>query len=209
MRRTANAISTAALLMAVALGGCGGSGAAGTSTVPAAARTASTAATAAKAPAKPVTIPFESPAIHGGELPALYTCDGSDISPPLSWGAVPSTVFELALFVIGSARTRSGGRSTSIEWTVGGLKPALHGMRAGELPPGAFEQEASAGGRRYSICPARGQTELYTFALYALPLHHRTSAKLRAELLLDNLTSSIPENRAPAVGEFSTTYTRR
>jgi phosphatidylethanolamine-binding protein (PEBP) family uncharacterized protein len=26
---------------------------------------------------------------EGGMIPAKYTCDGPDISPPLAWGSVP------------------------------------------------------------------------------------------------------------------------
>ena len=41
-----------------------------------------------------------SPAIPpGGEIPAQYTCDGADISPPLSWSGVPEGTGSLVLVV--------------------------------------------------------------------------------------------------------------
>jgi hypothetical protein len=41
-----------------------------------------------------------SPAIPpSGEIPAQYTCDGADISPPLSWSDVPAGTGSLALVV--------------------------------------------------------------------------------------------------------------
>jgi len=37
--------------------------------------------------------------IEGGEIPALYTCQGKDISVPLSWKDVPSGAKSLVLIV--------------------------------------------------------------------------------------------------------------
>jgi|SRR5579863_5057031 len=35
----------------------------------------------------------------GGEIPREYTCDGSDISPPLSWSGIPAGTASLVLVV--------------------------------------------------------------------------------------------------------------
>jgi len=41
-----------------------------------------------------------SPAFaDGGQIPAEYTCDGTDISPPLAWSGVPSGTGSLMLVV--------------------------------------------------------------------------------------------------------------
>jgi phosphatidylethanolamine-binding protein (PEBP) family uncharacterized protein len=41
-----------------------------------------------------------SPAIPpGGEIPSQYTCDGSDISPPLTWSGLPSRTQSLVVVV--------------------------------------------------------------------------------------------------------------
>ncbi len=195
MLRTRYALSAATVVAAVALSGCGGSG--------------TTAASTAPAVAKVVAVPFSSSAIHGAELPAVYTCDGRDISPPLSWGAMPSGIEELALFALGVTRGRSGRPSITVEWAVAGVTPATHSLGAGALPPGAFVLEAGDGKRRYSICPAKGQAARYEFALYALPIHIRATPRISGAQLLHNLTESIPQYRAPASGELSTTYKRR
>src|SRR5580693_1229781 len=43
---------------------------------------------------------FASPAIPpSGEIPAQYTCDGADISPPLSWSDVPAGTGSLVLVI--------------------------------------------------------------------------------------------------------------
>ncbi|HHH13049.1 MAG TPA: YbhB/YbcL family Raf kinase inhibitor-like protein, partial [Thiolapillus brandeum] len=36
---------------------------------------------------------------EGGSIPARYTCDGEDISPPLQWSGVPEGARSLALVV--------------------------------------------------------------------------------------------------------------
>lgn len=42
-----------------------------------------------------------SPAIPpGGRIPAQYTCNGSDISPPLAWSGVPSGTRSLVLTLV-------------------------------------------------------------------------------------------------------------
>jgi phosphatidylethanolamine-binding protein (PEBP) family uncharacterized protein len=183
------------MLAAIALSGCGSSGTAGTA--------ASTTATTR------VAVVLGSPAIHGAKLPALYTCDGRDVSPPLTWGTVPSGVQELALFAVGTRPNGAGGTVTSVEWAMAGLKPTLHTLRSGQVPPGAFLLTGSDGKRGYSICPPRGQAESYTFGIFALPRIAGASPALAGPVLLQNLTNSSPEDAAPAGGVFSVSYTRR
>lgn len=36
---------------------------------------------------------------HEGEIPSLYTCDGKDLSPPLSWSGAPDGAKSFALIV--------------------------------------------------------------------------------------------------------------
>ena len=40
--------------------------------------------------AKPIAMRVQSPAFsEGGSIPRTHTCDGKDVSPPLSWSGVP------------------------------------------------------------------------------------------------------------------------
>jgi phosphatidylethanolamine-binding protein (PEBP) family uncharacterized protein len=195
LRRTPEAISLAILLLAVALSGCG-----------------SDSSTATAPPLPPITkvvaVSLRSSAIHGSRLPALYTCDGRNISPPLTWGTVPPGIGELALFAVGIKPSRSGQLSKTVDWAMAGVSPSLHHLSAGQIPRGAFLEEASDGKKRYSICPAKGQTEHYEFALYALPPRVRATPAINGTGLLHNLTGKILQGRSPATGEFSATYTR-
>ena len=36
---------------------------------------------------------------HNGDMPARLTCDGQDLSPPLSWSGLPAETRSLALIV--------------------------------------------------------------------------------------------------------------
>jgi phosphatidylethanolamine-binding protein (PEBP) family uncharacterized protein len=196
MRRQLQAVSSAAsisrivLLLAIVLSGCGGSG------------TSSPAASAEKQ----TFVPLASAAIVGGRIPARYTCDGANIAPPIKWGTLPTGTNEVALFVIGLTPSHT---LSSIEWAMAGIKPELHGIAAGQLPSGAFLEEASDGKRQYSICPPKGQTKLYEFVLFALPPTVRVSGEINGVNLYHNLAEGPPEDRAPARGAFSATYSRR
>jgi phosphatidylethanolamine-binding protein (PEBP) family uncharacterized protein len=50
--------------------------------------------------APPVSLTLTSPAFAaGGEIPARYTCEGADLSPPHAWTAPPYGTGSLALVV--------------------------------------------------------------------------------------------------------------
>jgi Raf kinase inhibitor-like YbhB/YbcL family protein len=47
-----------------------------------------------------VTLVLASSAFHAnGEIPARYTCEGDDVSPPLSWSGIPPGTKSMALIV--------------------------------------------------------------------------------------------------------------
>jgi len=193
--RNWRAITLAAIagLAGIALSGCSDTGGATTNGL---------------AAVKPVSLALSSSAIHDRKLPALYTCDGKNIAPPLSWGAVPASVEELALFVLSTQRDKEGRTALSIDWGLAGVKPGLHRLRAGEVPHGAFEVTGSNGRKGYTLCPARGHTERYVFAVFALPAGARVTPGLPGATLLHNLTDPTPENESPASGSFAVAYKR-
>jgi phosphatidylethanolamine-binding protein (PEBP) family uncharacterized protein len=197
MQRAAYAATMVALLSALALTGCGSS-------------SSSSGKVAGPPPTssgKVAGVRLTSSAIQHGQLAALYTCAGKDISPPLTWGAVPSTVRELALFALESPSQT--GHPPAVEWVMAGVKPALHHLNAGEVPQGAFLLSAGTGKRKYSLCPPKGQTKHYEFALYALPKGAHASPELSGEVLLANLLNPNPLFQSPATGILTATYTRR
>jgi phosphatidylethanolamine-binding protein (PEBP) family uncharacterized protein len=152
-------------------------------------------------------IPLASSAIEGRTLPAHFTCDGANIAPPIKWGGVPSGTKEVVLFAIGKNPSSHG--SSTIEWALAGVSPELGELAAGKVPSGAFLEEASDGKRHYSICPPKGQTRLYAFAIYAVPQKIIVTRSVNGVTLYHNLAEGKPEFRATAAGALTASYTRK
>jgi phosphatidylethanolamine-binding protein (PEBP) family uncharacterized protein len=213
MRRLLEAISSAAsipaavllltIVSAGVLAGCGSSAAGGSGP------TGGVTATTKSLPSKPASkFPLDSVAIEGGKLPARYTCDGANISPPLKWGTIPGTSGEVVLFALGVKPGGASLASSSVEWVLAGLKPELHGVEAGERPPGSFLVENSNGKKQYSICPPKGQTRQYEFVAFAMPPLVTVGTRINGVKLLQNLAAGPPQDRAPGKGVLAVTYTR-
>jgi Raf kinase inhibitor-like YbhB/YbcL family protein len=115
----------------------------------------------------PGSLTLSSPAFErNAAIPARYTCDGANISPPLAWRNVPKHTAELVLFTIDlTSPTAEGG----IRWILAGIEPSVSEVKAGSIPPGALVGRNSAGTVGYAgICPAKGKTHNIEFVLYAL-----------------------------------------
>ncbi len=185
MRPSPRAFLCSLLVSAAMLAGCGGSGSS----------------------TKLSNIVFRSAAIEGSSIPARYTCDGSNISPPLEWGKVPAGTGTLVLMLVG-AKVNPATRTAklSVEWAVAGVNPALHRIAAGRLPPGAFVGEGTHGKRRYSVCPDKGKSEQYQFELYALPPTEAVSPRFAGLPVL----AALAAKSTPAIGhgDFIALYKR-
>jgi phosphatidylethanolamine-binding protein (PEBP) family uncharacterized protein len=150
-----------------------------------------------------------SPVIDGHSLPARYTCDGRNIAPPLEWGTVPPGTGSLVLFVVGlTPKPGTESQAISVEWAVAGLPPELHKLPAGRLPRGAYVGISTDGKRGYSICPPKGQQQIYQFELYGLPPGATLSRDFAGLSVLSGLAPSGSASPATARGGFVATYKR-
>lgn len=108
-----------------------------------------------------------SPAFaEGAAIPATHSsCEGDNVSPPLSWTGVPAAAVELALVV----RDPDAPDGDFVHWVVTGLSPAVSAIGAGSVPEGAVEarNDISEFGW-FGPCPPPGETHRYTFTLHAL-----------------------------------------
>ncbi len=106
---------------------------------------------------------------EGGPIPSRYTCDGQDVSPPLSWTQPPAGTKSLALI---SDDPDAPGK-TWVHWVVYNLPPSARelpeAVRAEqELPDGTRQGTTDFGRIGYGgPCPPSG-THRYFFTLYAL-----------------------------------------
>ena len=100
---------------------------------------------------------------HEGEIPQRHTCDGEDLSPPLTWTDPPDGAESLAL-VMDDPDAPSG---LFVHWLVWGLDP-----QAGTLPEnanGLLEGTNGFGTVGYGgPCPPPGGPHRYFFRLHAL-----------------------------------------
>lgn len=98
------------------------------------------------------------------EIPAEYTCDGDNISPPLIIAEIPEEAKSLALIV----DDPDAPIGTFTHWVVWNIDPKTEEISEGEVPEGAIEGINDSGERGYAgPCPPLG-THHYNFHLYAL-----------------------------------------
>lgn len=109
----------------------------------------------------------------GSGIPIMYTCDGDDISPPLSWSGAPPAAKSLVLIVDDpDAPDPAAPQRTWVHWVLYNLPPGDAGLEQdaarGALPTGTREgvndwKETGYGGP----CPPVGRHR-YFFKMYAL-----------------------------------------
>jgi Raf kinase inhibitor-like YbhB/YbcL family protein len=111
------------------------------------------------------TLKLSSPAFsHSGLIPAKYTCDGTDVSPPLTIENIPSEAKSLALIV----DDPDAPAGTWVHWVVWNISPETREIKERSLPSGAQEGMTDFRKRGYGgPCPPSG-THRYFFKLYAL-----------------------------------------
>jgi Raf kinase inhibitor-like YbhB/YbcL family protein len=108
-----------------------------------------------------------------GELPSKYTCNGSDVSPPLQWDGVPENTSSLVLIVDDpDAPDPKAPKMTWVHWLVFNIPPDARSFAEAvssvALPKGAqqgINDWKSIGYR--GPCPPIGRHR-YFFKLYAL-----------------------------------------
>lgn len=191
------ALCLALVSLLIVLGGCGSS-APGTSTPPPSEQ--ESVETAAGS-----TLTLSSTAFaHGESIPAEYSCDGQDVSPPLQWSDPPQAAQSFVL--IADDPDAPGG--TWVHWVVYNL-PAGARSLPGSIPP---EAEFADGGQHGQNswgrlayggpCPPGG-THRYFFKLYALD----TTLELEPGASKEQVLQAM-EGHVLAQGELMGTFSR-
>lgn len=140
-----------------------------------------------------VSIELRSSAFSNGELMARRnSCDGDDISPPLSWRNLPSGVQSIALIV----DDPDAPAGTWVHWLLFDLPADLNSLPEG-LPK---TENLSSGGRqglndfrRFGYdgpCPPRG-THRYFFKIFAVDSVLDLSGEVTKEKLLSALAGHV------------------
>lgn len=137
---------------------------------------------------------------HEARIPAKYTCDGDDVSPPLSWSAGPDRTASYALIV--DDPDAPGG--TWVHWVAWSLPgTALEEALPADADDGPRQGMNSWGRVGYGgPCPPSG-THRYFFKLYALD----TTLDLPESTDKDALVDAM-QGRVLAIGEIVGLYSR-
>lgn len=111
-----------------------------------------------------------TPAFSDGALiPAKFTCDGANVSPPLHWSELPAGTKALALIV----DDPDAPRGVFVHWLAYGIPNSMDGLPEGfgtaaKIPHGVKQGKNGFGSLGYGgPCPPSG-THRYFFHLYAL-----------------------------------------
>ena len=143
---------------------------------------------------------------EGAAIPANYTCDATNVSPPLKWSGVPAGAKSLAL-VVDDPDAPSG---TWVHWVLCDLPPAVT-----ELPEDLPKSQFVAGGAKQGLndfkhlgyggpCPPHGKPHRYFFKLYALD----SLLDLKPGQTKKDLESAM-EKHILAQGQLMGTYQRK
>lgn len=140
-----------------------------------------------------------------GPIPAMYTCDGANVTPPLSWGTLPQGTASLALMVTDS--DAPGGTFT--HWVAYNIPPGTREIPAGvpgrsALPAGSVQGTNDFGRQGYGgPCPPRGRPHHYHFTVYALDTALSPRGRQDGRMVLSAMRGHIL-----AQGEIVGTYGR-
>ena len=122
-------------------------------------------------PKKVMNLQITSPAFSEGQpIPAKYSCEGNDASPPLKWTNAPANTKSFALI----ADDPDAPVGTWVHWVLYDLPP-----NATELPGDVAKTQFTSSGAKQGLnswprlgyggpCPPPGKPHRYFFKLYAL-----------------------------------------
>ena len=106
----------------------------------------------------------------GGAIPRRYTCEGDDISPPLSWTGAPKETKSFVLILHDPDAPRRGGFTHWVMYDIPANVTALEENvpRQSKIPGLGIQGRNDAGNIGYiGPCPPSGQHRYFSW-LYAL-----------------------------------------
>lgn len=160
--------------------------------------------TALKPQEPPMSIPLSSTAFAAGAaIPAVYSCKGRSISPPLAWSNPPAGTKSFAL-ILDDPDAPSG---TFVHWVIYNIPASSLGLPEaiptnGQLADGTLQGNNGSGRAGYTgPCPPSG-THRYFFKLYALDTMLGLSSGANKDQLLKAMQGHIL-GQGELMGTFS------
>lgn len=147
---------------------------------------------------------IKSSAFKDGErIPRKYTCDGENISPPLTWKDVPSGTVTLAII----SDDPDAPSKTWTHWLIFNIPPEINSLPEGVKTVGEFENGIIQGLNDFGNlgyggpCPPFG-VHRYFFKLYALDKRLELEPGASKEELLEAMKGHIIE-KTEIIGLYS------
>ncbi len=143
--------------------------------------------------AKPAKLDVRSPAFQeGAMIPKLYTCDGKNVSPPLTWGSAPERAQSIALI----CDDPDAPRGTFVHWVLFNLPPESKGLQenvpVGKALAGGAKQGAGTSKKTGYMgpCPPSG-VHRYYFKVFVLDSRLNLDSGITKEQLLKAMDGRI------------------
>ncbi len=143
--------------------------------------------------------------VHEGYIPQKYTCDGANVSPPLSWKNLPQGTKSIAII----NDDPDAPMGTWVHWIIYNIPAISNGLPENikpmeKLSDGTLQGKNSWGKIGYGgPCPPSG-THRYFFKIYALD----TVLDLKSGATKDELLRAM-KGHILAEGEFYGKYSRK
>lgn len=138
---------------------------------------------------------------NGQAIPKLYSCDGKNISPPLSWANVPPNTQSFVLMLW----SPDWPQGTMYKWIVYNIPANTKELQEGDsnnLPEPIATGQNSLGDDLYrGPCPPVSGPHKYIFTLYALDTHLDMPEDMEASEVLTKIQRHVLQ-KAELVGFF-------
>jgi len=152
------------------------------------------------------TMELKSSAFQAGHMiPSTFTCDGRDISPPLSWSDPPAGTVNFALI----SDDPDAPMGTWVHWVIWNIPASIHTLEENLPKTASLQNGAQQGTTDFhrvgygGPCPPSG-THRYYFKLYALD----TTLNLPSSTTKKDLEQAI-RGHILAQAELMGTYRRK
>jgi len=109
------------------------------------------------------TMTVTGPWSENSPIDPRYTCDGTEISPPLAWTPGPEGTAGYAVVMTNL------DDPNYVYWVMANIDPSATSLQEGRVPPGAISGMNDAEAVGYAPpCPPAGSTQRFTVSVYAV-----------------------------------------
>jgi len=137
--------------------------------------------------------------LNNQKIPSRYTCNGANISPPLSFAEIPPGTESLVLIVEDLDATNG----TWVHWLVWDINSQTAEVQEDSVPDDGTEGTTSFGTTGYGgPCPSSG-THHYIFKLFAMDTLLGLTSEAQKDELLSVMEGHIIGEADPLVGLYS------